>query len=321
MPTISAAAPGKIILFGEHAVVYGQPAIAVPVTKVRAKAFVTANPKSEPGTIRLQASDISLDAILADLSQDHPLAQAVRGVFQILQIAHPPAFTVRVSSTIPLASGLGSGAAVSVAIIKAVSGFLGHPLASGEISALAFEIEKSYHGTPSGIDNTVIAYEKPVYFERGQPILMLHVPVPFTIVIGDTGIASSTALAVGDVRQAFEQEPVRYEAMFEKVGWISRKARGLIEEGELEPLGILMDENHALLQDIGVSSPELDRLVTTARLAGAFGAKLSGGGRGGNMIALAAPETAQVVAQALLDQGAKRTIITRVHQREAGFDV
>ncbi len=141
---------------------------------------------------------------------------------------------------------------------------------------------------------------------------------PFTVVIADTGIPSPTAQAVGDVRQAWSVQPENFEAWFASSGEISHTARRLIEAGEPLKLGPLMDENHAILQNIGVSSPELDRLVEVARQAGALGAKLSGGGRGGNMIALVSPELGQVVAQALLDHGAVQAIQTEIREAQEG---
>jgi len=168
MPAISASAPGKIILFGEHAVVYGQPAIAVPVTQVRARAIVTAEPRQPAGSVRIQAPIIGLEAWLAELLPEDPLASVARLVFAELGLSQPPALTIRVTSTIPVAAGLGSGAAVSVAIIRALSEFLGRRLPAERVSALAYEVEKLHHGTPSGIDNTVIAYARPVYFVRRQ---------------------------------------------------------------------------------------------------------------------------------------------------------
>ena len=202
MPAFSAYAPGKIILFGEHAVVYGQPAVAAPVSQVKARAVVNANLRGLPGSVRIQAPDVGEDAELASLPANHPIGLAVRSVLALLKIQAPPACTLKVTSTIPIAAGLGSGAAVSVAVLRAFSAYLGRPLKDEQVSELAFEVEKVHHGTPSGIDNTVITYGKPVYFIKGKPIEMLKVPVPFTIVIGDTGIASPTAAAVGEVRQA-----------------------------------------------------------------------------------------------------------------------
>jgi mevalonate kinase len=139
---------------------------------------------------------------------------------------------------------------------------------------------------------------------------MLRLPVPFTIVIGDTGVQSPTSAAVGDVHSAWQADSGRFEQLFDQVGRIAQAARQAIESGRPEELGGLMDENHALLYDMGVSSPELEQLVWAARVAGAQGAKLCGGGRGGNMIALVDDTQAQAVAQKLVQNGAVHTIIT-----------
>jgi len=310
MPAFTATAPGKIILFGEHAVVYGRPAIAVPVNQVRARAVVSAEPLAPAGQVRLLAPDIGLDAYLDDLPDDQALKKAVRLTLEELGLVRSPACTIRVSSTIPLAAGLGSGAAVSVAVIRALAGFLGQGIEDERVSSLAFEVEKFYHGTPSGVDNTVVTYGQPVYYVRGRPIEVFHVPVGFRIVIGDTGVSSPTAVAVGDVRNGWQADSDRYEALFDAVAGIVLQARGVIEAGQPDRLGPLLDENQSLLEAMGVSSPELDRLVAAARSAGALGAKLSGGGRGGNMIALVEKEQVQAVALALREVGATSTIET-----------
>ncbi len=135
---------------------------------------------------------------------------------------------------------------------------------------------------------------------RGQPPQTFHIGRPFRLAIADSGIASPTKVAVGDVRRAWEREPARFEALFDRVAVVVEAARSAIAAGEPERLGPLMDENHALLQEIGVSCPELDALVAAARAAGAVGAKLSGAGRGGNMIALVTANTAAQVADALV---------------------
>lgn len=312
MPAISGTAPGKIILFGEHAVVYGQPAIAIPVNQVQARAIATADIRGEPGSVRITAPDVDLDSPLAKLPLNDAIAKAVGDTLTALNIAAPPAFTLRVTSTIPLAAGLGSGAAVSVAVIRAVSSFLGRTLLDEQVSALAFEIEKIHHGTPSGIDNTVVTYAQPVYYIKDEPIETLQVPKPFSIVIGDTGIPSPTSVSVGDVRTAWQSDPDSYEALFDAIGELAQQARKHIENGETGKLGSLMNQNHELLSEMGVSSPELEMLIEAARKAGAQGAKLSGGGRGGNMIALVDEERAAEVEEALRVKGASNTIITSV---------
>src|SRR5262249_36877610 len=156
----------------------------------------------------------------------------------------------------------------------------------------------------SGIDNTVVTYAKPVYFVRGQPMEIFKVGEPFTIVIADTGIPAPTKESVANVRKLWETDQKHWEKVFDEVGEISFVARRVIEEGWVKMLGTLMDENHTLLQHMTVSSPQLDRLVEAARKAGALGAKLSGGGRGGNMIALVEPETAESVLASLKEAGA-----------------
>jgi mevalonate kinase len=223
-----------------------------------------------------------------------------------------PDLAVRISSTIPVASGLGSGAAVTVALTRALASHFHHSMTDEQVNAFAYEIEKLHHGTPSGIDNTVITYASPVYFIKGNPIETFRVAKPFTIVIGDTGIRAPTKESVGDVRKLWEADKSKWEATFDQVGEIARAAREAIESGETDQLGKLMNENHSLLQEMTVSSPELDVLVTAARDAGALGAKMSGGGRGGNMIALAPQELADEISHSLLQAGAQHTIITRV---------
>jgi mevalonate kinase len=305
----TSSAPGKIILFGEHAVVYGRPALAVPVTQVQATATVSENSR---GGITIEAPNINLSADLSDLAADHPLGAVITSVFSTLKIKNPPACTVYLQSNIPVASGLGSGAAVSVAIIRALSAFLGQPLPDETVNSLAFNIEKLYHGTPSGIDNTVVTYAKPVYFMLRKPIKTFHVGAPFTIMIGGTGISAPTKESVGSVRKLWQADKPRLEKIFTKVGEIVWNARQAIERGDISELGKLMDANHALLQEMTVSCEELDDLVEAAKKSGALGAKLSGGGRGGNMIALVEKDSAPAVARALSSAGAKRTILTQV---------
>ncbi len=312
MPAFSASAPGKVILFGEHAVVYGRPAIAVPVFQVRAKAIVTVDPRSFPGLVKFQAPDIGLETSLYDLPEDHPLAAVILKAGAALKLNHIPACNIKITSTIPIAGGMGSGAAVSVAILRAFSASLGHPLNDEQVSQLAFEVEVIHHGTPSGIDNTVITYARPVYFVKGKPVEILRVKQPFSIVIGDSGIQSPTSSVVNDVRSAWEADRVLYNLLFDTAGEIAAAARKSIEHGAVDKLGPLMDENQALLSRMGVSSPELERLIQAARSAGALGAKLSGAGRGGNMIALVTPETALEVAAAVERAGAVRTIVTEI---------
>jgi mevalonate kinase len=304
-----ASAPGKIILFGEHAVVYGRPALAVPVTQVHADVDVSDAPR--PG-IWIEAPDVNLHAELNTLPSDHPIASVIHNFLFLLRVSRFPNLAIRIISTIPVASGLGSGAAVTVALTRALAAHLKYAMVDEEVNAFTYEIEKIHHGTPSGIDNTVVTYARPVYFVKGQPIETLQVGKPFTIVIADTGISAPTKESVGDVRRLWMNDRSRWETVFDKIGEISFTARRAIEAGKPELLGELMNENHAVLKTLTVSSAELDTLVEAAQRAGALGAKLSGGGRGGNMIALVEAEKAETVSRTLREAGARNTIRTQI---------
>jgi mevalonate kinase len=314
----TASAPGKIILFGEHAVVYGRPALAVPVAQVQATVEVSDAPGRQ---VWIEARDVGLATDLDELPEAHPLAVAVKSTYQaVIPLSNTPrtpgeiarGVRIHISSTVPIASGLGSGAAVSVALARALSTHLGHPLSDNEVNRIAYEAEKLHHGTSSGIDNTVVTYARPVYFVKGQPISTLNVGQPFTLVIGDTGVPAPTREPVGDVRRLWEADPAHWSEIFDEVRDIVAQARSAIEQGNIKRIGELMNANHALLQAMTVSSTQLDRLVATAQGAGALGAKLSGGGRGGNMIALVERGQASQVSAALRAAGGVRTIITEI---------
>ena len=306
---MKASAPGKIILFGEHAVVYNHPALAVPVTQVHVDVEVLDSTRQG---IWIHAPGIELHAELNSLAADHPVGLIVLKFFQQFGIPLPPALDITIESTIPVAAGLGSGAAVSVALIRALALQTANPLIDEQVNELAFEIEKIHHGTPSGIDNTVITYAKPVYFIKDEPIVTFKAGKPFTIVIGDTGIPAPTKESVDAVRHLRMHDQHTIEHIFNQIAQITLIGRRSIESGKPELLGELMDQNHQYLQELTVSSPELDSLVDVSRKAGALGAKLSGGGRGGNMIALVEQPKAESIARALISAGAAHTIITEI---------
>jgi len=307
-------APGKVILFGEHAVVYGRPAIAVPVTEVQARAEVRDAPAGTGITIvaRDLGRTFSLRALDPEDREAMALAHTVRNTLRRLGIAAEPDLHITISSSVPIGRGLGSGAAVATALVRALAAHLGGYLTARDVSDLVYQTEVLHHGTPSGIDNTVIAFGKPVFFIRGQRDEVFWPGRPFQLVIGDTGISSPTREVVGSVRRAWEADPAAYEARFDAIAAIVEDARRAIIEGNLPALGRLMNDNQRELEAIGVSSPELETLIGAARQAGALGAKLSGAGRGGNMIALVEDSARERVRLALVAAGARGVIITRV---------
>jgi len=305
----TASAPGKIILVGEHAVVYGRPAIAVPISKVKATATVEEAPRGT-GCVII-AKDLNRTFRVAQAAFDDPLAAIVRSTLVLFRAQDLDA-TITVSSTVPVASGMGSSAAVSAAIARALAGYLGHTLHNDILATLVFEVEKLYHGTPSGVDNTVIAHARPVFFVKNKLVETFAVQSPLRLLIADTGIPSSTKVVVEDVHRAWEANQDKYDAWFRQIGQIALMARAAIIGGELYALGALMDGNQWLLEQIGVSSPEIDRLVQAARQAGALGAKLSGAGRGGHVIALTTEQTQDSVLNALRNGGAQNVITATI---------
>ena len=199
----TASAAGKAILLGEHAVVYGRPAIAVPLSDVRAT--VQVDPLPQGRGIIICAADLGQRFGL-DEPCDADAAPALRATIGNtlahlgvpIEEAH---FELVIRSAIPIARGLGSGTAVATAIVRALAEHYGRDLPVAEVSQLAYRTEILLHGTPSGVDNTVVAYEQPVYFVKGEPPMALHVPAPLHLLIADTGIPSRTRDTVARVRQ------------------------------------------------------------------------------------------------------------------------
>jgi len=312
MPAISSSAPGKVILCGEHAVVYGQPAIALPVHQVRTKTTILARPIAPAGEVRIVAPGIHLDDFLNGLDSLHPLQVAITLVIDELKVKSIPACEIRINTSIPMAAGLGSSASVSVSMARALSQFLGHPLPDETVNRIAFEVEKIHHGTPSGIDNTVITYEVPVIFRKGEPLQHLEILNGFTLVIADSGTPSLTAETVAGVREKWRQDSIKYDAIFAKIGEIVLQVHEVLRSGDLLNDAALLTKNHQLLNELGVSTPTLDNLVSAALDSGASGAKLSGGGGGGNVIAVCALENINTVVDAFKNSGAMDVIVTDV---------
>ncbi|MCB9435816.1 MAG: mevalonate kinase [Anaerolineales bacterium] len=304
---VEAVAFGKLILFGEHAVVHGQPALAVPLKALQAT--VTAEPAPSGSGLQILLPDV---ATPLRLETHDALSVTAQMVLNHLGVPEPD-MVLRLTSTIPLQSGFGSGAAVSTALARALSLALGHRISREDLNAWVYEVEKIHHGTPSGIDNTVIVYERPVFFIRNQTLESFDIAKPFELLVARLGYATPTHITVGDVRTLYEHDPAAIQPIFDQIGIISRQARQAIESGDLTPLGHLMNENHALLRKLTVSDNTLDRLCQVALDAGAEGAKLSGGGRGGNLIVLANKNRA-AVQEALLQAGAVEVIHTWVDE-------
>jgi hydroxymethylglutaryl-CoA reductase len=297
------AGHGKIILLGEHAVVYGSRAIAAPVPMaVRARVVddddgvwlvvprwgVEQRLRSDPKTRK------SFEVPAALMLEELGLTDR--------------SMRIEVFSEIPRAMGLGGSAAVAVAIIRALDRHYEIGLNDDEVNALAFRCEKVAHGTPSGIDNTVATYGQPLLYKAGDPpqIRPLEFPKPIRFVVGMTGVESLTAAMVARVREGRERNRDVYDTMFKGVDALTLQALEAIKKHDLERLGELMNVCQGLLNGLQVSSWELEELIQIARENGALGAKLTGGGGGGSMIALC-PENADAVIKAMQHAGYQAT--------------
>jgi mevalonate kinase len=277
---------GKVILFGEHFVVYGFPAIASAigskttafVRRMDTHGFHLIDDRSEiPGykVKKKKEQDKSIDNIFAFCGIE-PENQGLE---------------IKFAGDLVAASGIGASAASCAALSRALNDEFNLGFDNEKINAAAYEGEKGYHGTPSGIDNTAATYGGLIWFKRnlqGGPnvIEKLKMKEPVEIVIASTGVTASTSKVVAEVKQRREEQPRKFDQIFENYEQLVVKARKALIENHLEKLGKLMDENQKLLRQIDVSSTELENLINIATDQGALGAKLTGTGRGGNMVVL-----------------------------------
>jgi len=296
---------GKVILFGEHFVVHGVPGI-VSAIDLRADAEVK---KIGDGiTIKDERRGAKGYAEKKRIQQK----ESIQRMLKIMGIDLEKAFLeIRLGGNLPGFSGIGASAASSVAIARAIAEELEMKLSDKRINEIAYEAEKAYAGTPSGIDNSAATYGGLIWFRRnlrGGPntIERLSIRRPVEIVIGNTGVVADTKEMVAGVEERKKENPVKYDSLFNQAEWLALEARKALEDFDLRKVGGLMNENHDLLQEIEVSCKELDYLVKIAREQGAFGAKLTGGGGGGCMVALTPTKKLQeAVATAMEKEGFK----------------
>jgi len=212
---------------------------------------------------------------------------------------------------LPGFSGVGASAASSVAIARAIAEELEMNLSDERINEIAYEAEKAYAGTPSGIDNSAATYGGLIWFRRNlsgglNTIERLRIKQPVEIVIGNTRVVADTKEMVAGVAERKKENPEKYDPLFNQAEWLALEARKALEDFDLRKVGRLMSENHGLLQEIEVSCKELDYLINLAQEQGAFGAKLTGGGGGGCMVALTpGKELQEAVAAAMEKEGFK----------------
>ncbi len=302
------SACGKIILFGEHAVVYGRPAIALPIP-IAVEASVRKHTANEAEGVSVLIPRWGLE------QKVHANTQGLGGILaKILDELNvsDQNMTIEVFPHVPRAMGLGGSSALAVSIIRAVDHAFDLSLGDEKVNALAFECEKAAHGTPSGVDNTVATYGVPLMYRRENDVPIfdtLRLGQPLELIVGITGRHSLTADAVARVRNAWQQNPGRYEAIFDQISHLTEAGREAAMSGRLEEIGELMNLCHGYLNALQLSTPELEELVHIARTNGALGAKLTGGGVGGSMIALC-PDNKKAVQNAMQAAGYQTLEVT-----------
>lgn len=297
----------KAILMGEHAVVYGAPAVALPVYGVSASAELI---DGEPWSIHCpfyQGSIADAPEIL------DPIIAAWRGAVERVGKL-PGHMKLVMNSTIPIHRGLGSSAAVAAAVVDAAAATAHVELSRDERYELIQKAELVAHDTPSGVDAATVVSSGPILFERG---IATSIPVTgdFTFVIADTGFPGSTAEAVASVRQRTIDKPAETQELIQLLADLSRSTADMLASGQHAPLGKALDRAHGALTELGVSSDHLNALVRAARNAGALGAKLTGGGIGGCIILLSPTADTSSIEHALREAGAVNTWTTCVGGR------
>ena len=297
------SAPGKIILFGEHSVVYGHPAIVTAIN-LRTKCRVT---ESLQNKVQLSiSSESSLNSSLTALKREYTMNKEQNVFFaQDSNSEQPvnPAYYfiaervldlsaskkcphIHINSEIPPGIGLGSSAANSVATLASLSAFMGIELSLEELNGLAYEAEKIVHGRPSGVDNTISTYGG-IQFYKEKKFSQLNIPkISSYVVIVNSGIQRSTKTYVEKVAKSLEKDTTKYQSILEEIGNLTTIAKSSLMEGNIQKLGNLMTQNHLLLEDLGVSHPILTDLTNLLVQLGSLGSKLTGAGGGGCVIGL-----------------------------------
>lgn len=302
---VVATAAGKVILLGEHAVVYGRHALAVPIIDA-----VQAVAVPDTDITTLAVKEWGLRRIIERNGSDDTDA-LVTVIFDELGVGDEN-FSITVSSSLPRGMGLGSSAATAVAITRVVARCAGIDIDDERVNEIAYAAEKLAHGTPSGIDNTLACFAEPMLFRNsgGLEIQTLQLDDTLPLIVGFSHSAGPTHEQVAGVRARFEKSEKRYGILFDQMDDISVAGAKALVAARYDELGQLMNVCHGLLNAIEVSTPDIENMVSIARQNGASGAKLTGAGGGGSIVALC-PGTEERVRAALHQAGYRTMLIGR----------
>lgn len=299
--TITTSAPGKLTLYGEHAVVYGYPCIVTAMDS-RVRVSVSVVDEDHIDAPQVKRTDFVEEALR--------LFREKNKIKQSVEIATNSDFSSSV--------GLGSSSAVIVATIKALGELFAVSLSDKELFDMCYQVVINVKGIGSGFDIAAAVYGGTIYFDgKSKEVELLrlgHLPM----VVGYTGNKADTATLVKEVRDRYEKEEKKYKLLLSSMADIVQDAYIASTTGDSEELGVLFNENHALLQKIGVSTDKLDSMVEAAKSAGAYGAKLSGAGGGDCMIALVPDDMRMSVERAIEEVDGK---IVRVEPNAQGVRV
>jgi mevalonate kinase len=287
-----AFAPGKVLLFGEHSVVYGHPAIATAIG-------VGVTALAQSGAPRLRCADWKVEAAPGDGTR---VGRALEALVDALPFGGG---ALELSASVPPGAGLGSSAAMAVACARALAELHDAPLSEVDLAAAALASERVFHGTPSGLDHAAVIHGGLVRFQRtesGAAIRSIARTAPLELVIARVEQGADTGRMVAEVAEQRRRLGDVAVGLHERIAAVTDAADAALVAGDDATVGELMTINHALLAAIGVSTPGLDRACALARSSGALGAKLTGAGGGGSIVAIA-PGARREVAAALTALG------------------
>ncbi|MGC1120925.1 MAG: mevalonate kinase [Candidatus Methanofastidiosia archaeon] len=291
---------GKCILFNEHFVVYSIPSIVSAIGDVT----VATAEETESGGIQLIDNRPATPGYKEEKKEQQE--DSLRRILEAMNVSPDENVRITLNGDLYAASGVGASAASCTAIARALNQLFDMGLDDDRINEIAYEGEKGYHGTPSGVDNTASTYGGIIWFVKGEPNTFdpIRISQPVEIVMGNTGTVANTKAAVAGVKERKEKNPELYNQIFGQARNLAYDARKALESSDLKEVGRLMNVNHQLLRKIEVSNSDLNTLVEIARKAGAFGAKMTGGGLGGYMVALTPGEFLQEkVAKTIEEKG------------------
>lgn len=290
MALARAFAPGKVILLGEHAVVFGHPAVAGPLEQ-----GITVTLEKAEGGVALKGAEGGPSLI----------AHALR---KCAQAFHLSSVEVEITGDLPPAVGLGSSAAVSVALVRAFAAAAQISMRPQGLLERAMELEHEFHGaTASGVDHNVAFERKLIRYVKGRRAQPLALARPVECVVWVVEPRGSTRERVQEIGRRREENPELYQKVFAEIGALAERAVEELEQGDLSAVGGEMDQNHRWLQELGLSTPGLDRAVAELRAMGAFGAKLTGAGGGGSVVGLF--EDANPIVSSLVEKGHRAFVV------------